>query len=99
MRSTVPGTSGEMHGPLPKGVVREKPQDAGLAPIRDGCCHTSIERITRLWGNRTAELGGSFPSTATSAIRYSGCVMDTAKWAHRNPSTYHVIDPGSQSTP
>ena len=34
------------------------------ALIRDGCCHTSIERITRLRGNWTEELGGNVPFTA-----------------------------------
>ena len=64
-----------------------------------GCCHTLIERITRLWGNRSEELGGNLPFTARSAIRYSGCVMDTERCATSNPSTYQLIDPGSQSTP
>lgn len=109
-----PGNGERRKSASPEGAERDKGSEGNTPPIRAcweerheavgepaarGCCHTSIDRIFRLWGNRTALLGPGFEATARLASRYSGAVMEMAKWASGVPSTYHEIDPGSQSTP
>ena len=57
----------------PVATRREAHHEVAWESAARGCCHTSIDRICRLWGNRTEGSGPGFPATVEAWAIRDGC--------------------------
>ena len=74
------------------------PGQEELALPTPGCCQTVIDLTCRLCGKTSEASGAGKPETARFTRRYWTCEIEMGKLYSGLPSTYQMIEPGSQST-